>query len=116
RVELVGFDLVVAVADGREGGLPVLADRGPAWVVWTTDPDHVRSVGELLDGLLDGCLGLRCGESLLGVEDDVRRVERFLRESVLDGVGRALRLGAGQVEAFVRLTADRGVEQENRGG
>ena len=67
----------------------------------------MRTGGELLDGLLDRGLLVGSGESVLGVEDDVRGVERLLREAVLDGVGRALRLRAGQAEPLVVAAAVR---------
>src|SRR5699024_10436169 len=43
-------------------------------------------------------------------------VESLLREAVLDGVERALRLGTGEAEAFVGSPADRTVEHEDRSG
>ena len=116
RVELGGADLLDVEADRGERGLLVRADGGSARIVGTARGDHMGYVGEPLDGLLDGGLGGRVGQSVLGVEDHVRGVERLLREAVLDRVGSTLRLRAGKAEALVGLAAGRRVEREDRDG
>ena len=89
-VELLDADLLDVEGDGREGGLAVLADRRSARVVGAAHGDHVVALGELLDGLLDRGLGGRVGQSVVGVEDHVRGVQRLLREAILDRVGGTL--------------------------
>ena len=113
-VELGAADLLEVEADRGEGGLTVFTEGRSSWVVGTAHRDHVRTGGELLDGLLDRGLLVRTGEAVLRVEDDVRGVERLLREAVLDGVGRGLRLRAGQAERLVVVATGGGVEHEDR--
>ena len=116
RVVLGGADLLDVEADGGEGGLPVVTQGRSTRVVGTVHGDHVRTGGELLDGLLDRGLLVGTGESVLRVEDDVGGVERLLREAVLDGVGGGLRVGAGKAERLVVAAAAGGVEHEDRDG
>ena len=109
-----GVHLLDVEADRGERGLSVGADRGSARVVGTAHGDDVRYVGEVLDGLLDRGLRVGVGQSVFGVEDDVRGVQRLLGEPVLDRVGSALRLRAREGEGLVVLTSVCGVEHEDR--
>ena len=113
---LLRTDLLGVEGNGRECGGPVLAQGGPTGVVGISDGDHVLALGELGDSLLDGSLGARLVETRLGVEDDVRAVERFLRETVLEGVSSALRLRTGKAEGLVGSTAEGRVQHHRRDG
>ena len=95
----------------------VLADGRAARVVGAAHGDHVRAVLRARRRPARPPPWSRDDVSpSSAVEDDVGGVERLLREAVLDGVGRALRLGAREAEALVGWSADRRVEHEDRAG
>ena len=116
-VELGEPDLLGVEADRRERGLPIGADGRAARVVGAATPRSTCGPSASLSTACSTAARVAGdGEALLGVEDDVRGVQRLLREAVLDGVGGALRLGPGQAEALVVATAVGGVEHEDRAG
>ena len=89
-VELVEAHLLGVEGDGRERGLPVLADGRTARVVGAADGDHVRPSASCSTACSIAALVAGSVSPSSEWKIDVRGVQRLLREALLDGVGRTL--------------------------